>query len=106
MKKLLTNLLICCYFCLTIHAQEKTNVLKITWLAPQATAITLDGENLPIEVVLEAKEKIVKSAIFVLLNDQQLGEKADVVKLGQSNKYFALINSVNFRKWIFSIDFL
>ena len=31
--------------------------------------------------------------------------KALFVRPGHS-KYFALINSVNFRKWIFSIDFL
>ena len=28
------------------------------------------------------------------------------LQISGSNKYFALINSVNFRKWIFSIDFL
>ncbi len=92
MKQLITNLLICCCFCLTIHAQEENKPIKIIWLAPQATAIPLDGDNLPIEVVIEASEKIAKSAIFVLLNDLKLGQKADVVKLGASNKAGTTIN--------------
>ena len=49
------------------------------------------GDTLKVEVMEKNK------------NEYVLSEK---ITAGSAIKYFALINSVNFRKWIFSIDFL
>ena len=73
--------------CLTfLKAQENSATIRLTWIAPIAASIVLEEEGLPIEAIIESSEKIEQSAVFVLLNEKKIGEKADVVKLGQANE--------------------
>ena len=57
-----------------------------------------------IEVAGDAGDGAIK--VIANANQKILNISIDQSKLDWEDKYFALINSVNFRKWIFSIDFL
>jgi len=92
MKQLFVNWLIGYCLCLPVAAQAIECPVKITWLAPQATSFTLSTDNLPIAIMLEATRKIQKSDIRIFLNEAVIGQKADVVKLGQGNKKATVIN--------------
>lgn len=61
-------------------------------MAPQANVITLKDDDLTIEAIIEGNEEITKSSIFVLQNGHPLGQKADVVQLGQSDKTGTTVN--------------
>ena len=63
------------------------------------------------KIILKANEedirKVIKNNITTLTTNQRVGNNIFKYKgFLFFAKYFALINSVNFRKWIFSIDFL
>ena len=62
------------------------------------------------EIFIKENQKVKAGDLLVRLSTSKIDEQIDfqkekiVEQVGY--KYFALINSVNFRKWIFSIDFL
>ena len=82
-------------WCTNSFGQKKAANAQITWVAPMAGTIEIQEENLPIEVVISSTEKIDKDAVFVLLNNEKLGQKADVVKFGQLNNKNTKFNYVN-----------
>ena len=70
--------------------------MQLTWVTTVNSETELTDEKLPIEVLISGK-KIDKDSVFVLLNNERVGQKADIVKLGQLNKSqtkFSYLNAV------------
>lgn len=75
-------------FCLVFNVYWVIGLaqVQVTWVAPLATEINLKADSLLIEAIIESSEKMEKADVLILLNGEQLGQKADVVKLGQANE--------------------
>lgn len=75
----------------TLLAQPDGNV-RISWIAPLATNQQIEGEEINVEVLIESPLRVEKEAVFILLNDRQVGHKADVVKFGRLNNELSKFN--------------
>ena len=101
-----------------IHKAKAKNIRLVYLLTPFECAFDSAPEMLTLFQSLPAANRIDLAdpnkypAFYDIANRWDIGHFNDTgaklytQKLSELTKYFALINSVNFRKWIFSIDFL